>query len=69
MQKHRIKSRCGNNLDVVTTTLELRRKKLRSNIINNNALLAWLKDGGRMDPFSGGREIMEEFDSSLLIAA
>jgi len=46
--------------DVVTTTLELRSKELGDNISNNNALLSWLRMGGREKSFPGGREIMQE---------
>ena len=45
--------------DVVTTTLENRSKKLADNITNNNALLSYLTEKGKMKPFSGGREIMQ----------
>jgi hypothetical protein len=46
--------------DVVTTTLENRSRKLADNITNNNALLAYVKGRGKSDPWSGGREIMQE---------
>src|SRR5574337_2104291 len=46
--------------DVVTTTLELRSKELGDNITNNNALLSYLRAGGREKTFPGGREIMQE---------
>jgi hypothetical protein len=46
--------------DVVTTTLENRRRKLADNISNNNALLSFLRKRGRESPLSGGREIIEE---------
>jgi hypothetical protein len=46
--------------DVTTTTLENRSRKLADNITNNNALLARLKQRGKIKTFSGGREIMQE---------
>ncbi len=46
--------------DVVTTTLELRSKKVSDNTTNNNALLAYLRDRGNEEPVNGGREIMQE---------
>lgn len=47
--------------DVVTTTLELRSKKLADNISNNNALLYFLRKKGKEKLFvDGGREIMQE---------
>lgn len=46
--------------DVVTTTLENRSKTLADNVTNNNALLMYLKQKGKVKSFSGGREIMQE---------
>ncbi len=46
--------------DVVTSTLEMRSKKLGDNISNNNALLKVLRSKGKEKTVSGGREIMQE---------
>ena len=46
--------------DVVTTSLELRSKKLGDNITANNALLNRLRKKGKEKSFDGGREIMQE---------
>lgn len=46
--------------ELVTTTLRHRSRKLSDNVTANNALLARLKERGRVRLFSGGREIAEE---------
>lgn len=46
--------------DIIATTIEKRSKKLADNVSKNNALLARLKQRGKVRPFSGGRLIYEE---------
>lgn len=46
--------------DIVTTTIEQRSKKLQDNVTKNNALLAYVKQGGGVRPFGGGSQINEE---------
>lgn len=46
--------------DIVATTIENRSKKIADNVTKNNALLARLKQRGRVRTFSGGRIITEE---------
>lgn len=46
--------------DIVATTLENRSGEMADNFTNNNILLRELKKSGRVKPFSGGREIVEE---------
>ena len=46
--------------DIVATTIEKRSKKISDNVSKNNALLARMKQRGRVNTFSGGRLIYEE---------
>lgn len=46
--------------DIVATTLENRSGVMADNFTNNNVILRELKKSGRVKPFSGGREIVEE---------
>lgn len=48
--------------EILTTTLEFRAKKLRDNVTKNNALLARLKERGKVQPVSGGVTIREELE-------
>lgn len=53
--------------DIVATTIESRRRKLRDNLTKNNMLLDRLRERGNTDPISGGSVILEEimFDDGL----
>lgn len=46
--------------DIVATTIEKRSKKIADNVSKNNALLARMKQRGKIRTFSGGRLIYEE---------
>lgn len=46
--------------DIIATTIENRSKKTADNVTKNNALLAKLKQGGRIKTFSGGTKIYQE---------
>lgn len=46
--------------DIISTTLEARSGKIADNVTNNNALLARLKERGKVRTVSGGRLIYEE---------
>lgn len=48
--------------EIVTTTLRNRSGQLQDNTTKNNAILARLKQRGRIKPVSGGRTIVEEMD-------
>jgi hypothetical protein len=48
--------------EIVTTTLRNRSKKLADNVSDNNAILARLKQKGKIRPFSGGVNIVEELE-------
>src|SRR5687767_6896995 len=48
--------------EMVTFTLENRRKALADNVTENNALLKRLKQRGKVRPLSGGRVIAEELE-------
>ena len=48
--------------EIVTTTLRNRSGKLADNITRNNALLARLKERGKVKSFSGGRTIVQEIE-------
>lgn len=49
-----------NVTDIVATTIENRRKKIRDNVTKNNALLTWMKKNGNIRTFTGGSLIYEE---------
>lgn len=49
-----------NVTDIVATTIENRRKKIRDNVTKNNALLTWIKKNGNIRTFNGGSLIYEE---------
>ena len=53
-----------NLTEAVTTTLALRSRKIADNVTENNALLSKLKMRGKVKPFSGGREIIQELSHS-----
>ena len=46
--------------DLVTTTIKNRRRKLADNVTKNNGILTKLKEQGKVMPWSGGRELVEE---------
>lgn len=46
--------------DIIATTIEARSGKIADNVSKNNALLARLKQRGKVRPVSGGRLIYEE---------
>jgi hypothetical protein len=46
--------------DIIATTIEKRSRKIADNVTKNNALLARLKQRGKVRTFSGGRLIYEE---------
>lgn len=48
--------------EIVTTTLREHRKELADNVTNNNALLAKMNAGGRIELTDGGYEIVEPLD-------
>lgn len=48
--------------DISSTTIELMRDEIADNITDNNALLAWLKQGGNVDPAPGGRTLVEQLE-------
>lgn len=50
--------------DIIATTIESRSKKLADNVTKNNALLAKLKQGGKIRTVSGGSTILEELSFS-----
>ena len=50
--------------EIVTTTLYNRSRKIADNVTENNALLTKLKARGKVKPFSGGREIVQELSHS-----
>lgn len=46
--------------DIIATTIQSRTKKIADNVTKNNAILMRLKQKGKIKPFSGGNEIMQE---------
>ena len=46
--------------DIVATTIESRSRKVQDNVLDNNALLSWIKSKGNVRTFSGGSVIYEE---------
>ena len=50
--------------EIVTTTLYSRSRMIADNVTENNALLTKLKMKGKVKPFSGGREIIQELSHS-----
>jgi hypothetical protein len=46
--------------EIVTTTLRNRSKKLNDNMTRNNVILSKMSEKNRIDPFSGGRTIVQE---------
>ena len=46
--------------EIIATTLRSRTGKLADNVSNNNALLTRLKTKGRIKPFTGGSQILQE---------
>jgi hypothetical protein len=50
----------ANVSDIIATTIENRSKKIADNVTKNNALLARLKEGGRIKTVSGGSKIFQE---------
>ena len=50
--------------EIVTTTLANRSRAIADNVTQNNALLTKLKMKGKVKPFSGGRDIVQELSHS-----
>lgn len=50
----------ANVSDIVATTIEQRSRKVQDNVTKNNAVLAYIKEGGGVRPFNGGSSIIEE---------
>lgn len=50
----------ANYTELVTTTLENRRRVISNNVIEHNILLSHVKKSGNIDLASGGRELVEE---------
>lgn len=48
--------------EIVTTTLRNRSKKLADNMLRNNGLFTRLNSRGNVQPFSGGRTIVQEIE-------
>lgn len=46
--------------DIIATTIESRSGEIADNVTKNNALLARMKQKGKIRPFSGGTQIFEE---------
>jgi hypothetical protein len=46
--------------DVIATTIQSRTKKIADNVTNNNLLLKKLEMKGKIKPFSGGYQILQE---------
>ncbi len=46
--------------EIITTTARHRSGKLADGVLENNALLNHLKERGRVKPFAGGRELVQE---------
>lgn len=51
--------------EIVSTTLRNRSGELADNVTRNNALLARLKEKGKVKPFSGGRTIVQEIEYAM----
>ena len=49
-----------NYTDILATTIESRTRKLADNVTNNNAVLKRLSQKGKIKPFSGGWQILQE---------
>lgn len=49
-----------NVTDIIATTIQSRTKQIADNVTNNNALLKKLSQKGKVKPFSGGYQIMQE---------
>jgi len=50
----------SNVSDIIATTLESRSGRIADNVTKNNALLAYLKKGGKIKTVSGGSKILQE---------
>jgi hypothetical protein len=48
--------------DLITTTLENRRRSLTNNTLAANVLFSWLNKRGNVDPVGGGRTLVEELE-------
>ena len=46
--------------DIIATTLRSRTKQIADNVTNNNALLTRLNTKGKIKPFTGGSQILQE---------
>lgn len=46
--------------DILATTIESRTRKIADNVTDNNALLKKLEQKGKIKPFSGGSQILQE---------
>ena len=49
-----------NYSDIMATTIESRTRKIADNVTKNNAILMKLSQKGRIKPFSGGYQILQE---------
>jgi len=49
-----------NYSDIMATTIESRTRKISDNVTKNNAILTKLSQKGRIKPFSGGYQILQE---------
>ncbi len=45
--------------EILTTTIDNYRDKLKDNVMNNNVMLLYLKNNGNSDPASGGNALLE----------
>ena len=50
--------------EILTTTLYNRSRKLADNVTKNNALLRRLSEKGKVKPFDGGVQIVQEMEYS-----
>ena len=51
--------------DIIATTIESRTRQIADNVTNNNALLARLKQRGKIKTFSGGYKILQELSFAV----
>ncbi|HZI77650.1 MAG TPA: phage major capsid protein, partial [Gemmatimonadales bacterium] len=49
-----------NYTEILTTSIEARSEALADNVMDNNAVLTWMKQKGKIRTFSGGNKIIEE---------
>ena len=53
-----------NYSDILATTIESRSREIADNVTKNNAILMKLSQKGRIKPFSGGHQILQELSFS-----